>query len=248
MNPTASASNLESRPWGKVRVIPRPPRWPIPRPIQIITEHIDVCTIGHAFTEIPPEVLFGSSPVYIVSDFLIDQSQSTGGGSALVDPIEFDLTTGHMYVYRLTFCGKTVHVKVPPAIDSVEFSAYLGRQKTGVSTPDVFTPLSVQIHFSSLVGDPPTFTYQNFSLTSKSNEAMIFEVEANVTGSFRFSGLSISGLYGVRTIDPGVKSYDPLSYAVPLGVKDPGSDKETFVMFSYQTTAAKDPGRFVILE
>lgn len=85
-------------------------------------------------------------------------------------------------------------------------------------------------------------------MTGKSNEALTFEIEANVTASFQFAALSIWALYGDRTIDPGVKAYDPLSYAVPFGVNDPGGDKETFVIFSYQTTASKDPGRFVTLE
>ena len=69
-------------------------RLPHPSPKgPILSEDIFVCCIGHAFGEVPPTMLPpGAQPIYFVTDFLIDQSQSTGGGSFLADPIQFDLT------------------------------------------------------------------------------------------------------------------------------------------------------------
>jgi hypothetical protein len=57
-------------------------RFPVPIPAfpRIISEEITVSTIGHVFGEIPPEFFATQSPLYLVHDFLPDESQSAGAG------------------------------------------------------------------------------------------------------------------------------------------------------------------------
>ena len=105
-------------------------RFPFPVPVgPILSEDIYVCCIGHAFGQVPPEP--GADPAYFVNDFLVDQSESTGGGSFLADPIQFDLTQSTGYMYRiLASCGKQVKINLPANVTGAYFSAWLGRQET----------------------------------------------------------------------------------------------------------------------
>jgi hypothetical protein len=174
----------------------RPPwirKLPIPVPAGLLTEDLYVCCIGHAFGQIPPETLPpGTQPVYFVTDFLVDQSQSTGGGAKMIDPIQFDLTRSSGYMFQiLAACGKIFHVNLPANVSSANFSAYLGRQQ--INPPSgVFTPLPDQVTFQGLVGAPPTLTYNNFSITQADNSALIFEIEAQVSSSLQFSGINLA--------------------------------------------------------
>lgn len=59
--------------WGK--------RFPIPFLPPILTENITVCSVGHGFGQVTMPPGESQQPIYFVQDFLLDQSQSTGGGS-----------------------------------------------------------------------------------------------------------------------------------------------------------------------
>jgi len=223
-------------------------RLPGPVPVApILTESIYVCSIGHAFGQFPTELLPpGSEPVYFVSDFLVDQSQSTGGGAFLADPIQFDLTktTGYMFSI-LAASGRNFHITVPNNVTGVYFSAYLGRQEINAPS-EVFMPMADQVNFQTLIGMAPMITYNNFSITQADNSAFIFEIEGQVSSSLQFAGINLRANFS-RAVDPGAKWYNPLSYAVPSGTKDIYPKSETFVSFGYQTSDSHDPGRFVTL-
>jgi hypothetical protein len=228
-----------------VHVPPWVRKLPFPVPVEpILGEDLYVCCIGHAFGQIPPEP--GIPPRFFVTDFLVDQSQSTGGGARMADPIQFDLTQSSGYSFNiLAACGKRFHVNLPSNVTNASFSAYLGRQE--INPPSgIFTPLPDQVTFENLVGQSPTITYNNFSITHASNSALFFEIEGQVSSSLQFSGINFSA-YFTRTIDAGAKWYNPLSYAVPFGTKDIYPKSETFVIFGYQTDNSKDPGPFVSL-
>lgn len=228
-----------------------PPSWiikhPIPMPVGLLTEDLYVCCIGHAFGQIPPETQPpGAKPVYFVTDFLVDQSQSTGGGAKMTDPIQFDLTRSSGYTFQLlAACGKLIQVNLPDNVTTANFSAYLGRQQ--INPPSgIFTPLPDQVTFQGLIGAPPALTYNNFSITQADNSAIIFEIEGQVTSSLQFSGINFSAFF-TRTVDAGAKWYSPLSYAVSIGTKNIYPKSETFVCFGYQSDEPRDPGPFVTL-
>src|SRR6516162_5565746 len=105
-------------------------RIPIPLLTEpILSEDIYVCCIGHAFGQAPTDP--GQPPAYFVNDFLVDQSQSTGCGSFMMDPIQFDLTKSKGYMYRVFgACGKKFPVNIPSGVSNAYFSAWLGRQET----------------------------------------------------------------------------------------------------------------------
>jgi hypothetical protein len=245
--PIIEPNVLVSPPW--IRRLPGPvPLAPI------LTESIYVCSIGHAFGQFPTELLPpGSEPVYFVSDFLVDQSQSTGGGAFLADPIQFDLTqsTGYMFSI-LAPSGRNFHITLPDNVSSVYYSAYLGRQEIN-GTSGVFMPTASTgpnwDNFTGLTAPYPPFpaiTYNNFSITQANNSAIILEAEGKIDQSVQFTGINFLANFS-RAVDPGAKWYNPLSYAVPSGTKDIYPKSETFVSFGYQTIDSHDPGRFVTL-
>lgn len=221
--------------WGKVL-----PTLFFPAPT--LSEDLYVCCIGHAFGQLPPFLRGG----YFVHDFLVDQSQSTGGGSFLSDPIQFDLTQSRGYMYRISSsCGKHVQINLPVSVTSAYFSAYLGRQVTN-PTGGFFDTMTAQVSFEGLIGTPPNITYNTFSITDGDNQALTFEIEGEVTSSLQFDGILLYGNFS-RDFDPGAKWYNPLSYAVPFGTKDIYPKSETFVLFGYHTSDPVDPGPFVTL-
>lgn len=233
---------LVRRPWG-TRLGPSPftPAYPLQ------SEDITVHTIGHAFGKVPPAVEPGGKTVYFVNDFLIDQSQSTGGGSFLADPIHFDLTKRSGYRYQiLSHATKHFLVNLPSNVSSIYFSAFLGRIQTNAVQGGSFSSITAQVSFQGLVGTPPNLTYDNFFITQANNQALLFEIEGEITSALQFDAIVIQTAFS-RAFDPGAKSYDPLSYAVPLGTHEIYPKSETFVLFGYQTSDAIDPGPFVTL-
>lgn len=237
MSATLKARGVVNKRWGHIT--------PLPLSGPTLTENLSVYGLGHVFGEVPLEDP-SRPPMYFVSDFLVDQSQSTGGGAFMESPIQFDLTLSQGYAYQIAApSGKRFHVN-PPANVTASFSAWLGRQQIASSLSGFFDPMLAQVSFENLVGTSPTLTYSTFSLTHADNSALLFEVEGETTSSLKFDSLILSAKF-TRAIDPGAKWYRPLSYAVPFGTKDIYPASETFVLFSYQTKNSVDPGPFVTI-
>jgi hypothetical protein len=225
-----------SKVWGK--------RFPIPLLSPILKEDITICSVGHAFGQVEPTE--PQPATYFVHDFLLDQSQSTGGGSALIDPIQFDLTNSAGYEYMLqAACEKRFQIDLPTDVSTIYFSAFLGRQVTTGLTGGVFAQTSAIIQFGDMTGTSPQITYNGFFISKDNSEAILFEIEGELSSSLGFASITIQAQYAPRTFDPGGKWYDPLSYAVPYGTKSIYPDSETFVLFGYNTSHGVDPGRFV---
>src|SRR5215470_2311407 len=207
-------------------------------PVPMLSEDIYVCCIGHAFGQLPD---VRTAPVYVVHDFLVDQSQSTGGGAFLADPIQFDLNLSPGYAYRiLSSCGRHVQINLPANFLRAYFSAWLGRQVTN-PPGGFFDAMTAQVSFQGLIGTPPNLTYSQFFITHTDNSALLFEIEGDVTSSLQFDGIDLRAGFS-RALDPGAKWYNPLSYAVPLGTKDIYPKSETYVLFGYHTSDPVDPG------
>jgi hypothetical protein len=205
-------------------------RIPFPFPlIPILSEDIYVCCVGHSFSRLPNDVLpIDSPPIYIVEDFLVDQSQSTGGGALLADPLQFDLAQSSGYRFRIfAGCSKRFHVTLPNGVGA-NFSAYLGRQDINPPPTSGYGTLTPsQIAFQALTGPSPNLT-GNFIAADTS--ALVFEIDGQVNSSVEFEGIIMSSYFS-RSVGAGAKWYSPLSFAVPLGTKDISPKSETFVSF-----------------
>jgi hypothetical protein len=210
----------------------------------ILTEDLQVCCVGHSFGPKPDGL--GGPAAYYVQDFLVDQSQSTGGGAFMADPIQFDLTRSTGYRYRISAaCGKHFVVNLPAGATNAYFSGYLGRHQ--INPPGgVFAELTPQLSYEGLVGAPPTLTYNEFFITQGDNSALEFDFNGPVTTNFEFKSMALRAHFS-RAFDSGAKWYNPLSGAVPIGAKDIYPKSETFVMFGYDTSNPVDPGPFVSL-
>ncbi len=93
---------------------------------------------------------------------------------------------------------------------------------------------------------PPRATQTAAMGCWNTNHWVQFEENADVTSAFRFSGFTTIGNYPPRTFDPGTKAYIPFSSALPFNL--PGPNAVAFMLFSYQTPNAIDPGPFVFLQ
>jgi hypothetical protein len=222
-------------PFGRRAIVPLGPK---------IIENLVVTSIGHAFGQIPPVV--PGPKLYFVQDFLVDQSQSTGGGAMMQDPLQFDLSAAYGYRYNVTApSGMKFQVKAPPGAEQLSFSAYLGRAWLNMGS-GIFDASAGLTQFVLATGPNPVLTYNTFFITHGNNQALTFEVEASWQ-DFSFSAFATEQTFSPRTQDPGAKWYKPLSYALPLGITSAPPGSETFVLFQCVLTTPVDPGRFVTL-
>jgi hypothetical protein len=249
MTNTLSSDVVVQRPWGVKRV---------PGSVPQNQEEICVRHIGHTWGKSPG--LPGDPIRYFVQDFLIDQSGLSGPQVAkLAETVQFDLTlkTNYKYLVGPAVCrggGGSVKVTIPQnTVGKVYFSAYLGRMVTTGATGGSFMGGTGTVTWLQAGTSTPTISYNGFGITQGNNEALIFDVEGEVSEEFQFGALIMEGEYPARSFDPGQKSYRPLSYADPSGIgplpASMGTTSETFVMFGYNyepsTANPTDPGPFV---
>jgi hypothetical protein len=183
---------------------------------------------------------------YIAQDFLVDQSQSTGGGAMMQDPTQFDLSAAYGYRYSVNAPpGMWLQVKAPPDAVQVGFSAFLGRAWLNLMS-GFFDQFAAVTQFVGSSGPSPILTYNAFFISHGNNQALNFEVEGTWQ-DFWFSSFVTEQSFSPRTEDPGAKWYRPLSYGVPFGVKSAPSEAETFVLFQSVSTTPEDPGPLVTL-
>jgi hypothetical protein len=209
-----------------------------------ITETLLVTSIGHTFGSVPS--IEPGPRQYFVQDFLVDQSQTTGGGAMMQNPLQFDLSVAYGYRYSVNApAGFLFQVKAPPGAVQLSFGAYLGRAWLNL-TPGVFDQSAALTQFVGSSGPGPTLTYNSFFITHGTNQALDFEIEGTWQ-DFTFSSFITEQSFSPRTEDPGAKWYQPLSYAVPFGVPSVPSGSETFVLFQATLTTPVDPGPIVKL-
>lgn len=240
---TAKSAEPTPTPDGYPLITPFGRRSPVPVGPKI-TETLIVTSIGHTFGSIAP---IGHGPTYyFAQDFLVDQSQSTGGGALMQDPMQFDPSAAYGYRYRVNApSGMWFQVKAPPDAMQVSFNACLGRAWLNLMS-GLFDQFAAVTQFMGSSGPSPVLTSNSFFISHGNNQALNFEVEGTCQ-DFSFASFVTEQSFAPRTEDPGAKWYRPLSYAVPYGVKSPPDGSETFVLFQSVSTTPEDPGPFVTL-
>ena len=209
-----------------------------------IVETVFFSKVGHTFGPLPP-FHPNSPPMYIVQDFLLDQTGASGADGKMAGTTQFDLTTSTSYRFNLfpKDRSKRTKVVVPPGAQ-VFMGLNIGRRYVN-AVSDYSDQYTANTFFVNLQGAPPTLSYNSYFIGHNTNHWVHLDVEASVASSFSFIGFTTIGTYPVRTFDPGTKSYIPYSTGLPFNL--PGPNSVPFLVFSYQTSSSTDPGPFVFL-
>jgi hypothetical protein len=209
-------------------------------PAPSIVENVFFTNVGHTFGPLSP-VIPGTPQRYIVQDFLLDQTGTSGADGKMDNLKSFDLTTSTAYRFNVFPRDRSKRIKVAPPEGRAYFGFNIGR-KFFNAVSDVFDIYGAISFFSFASGNNPIFTYNNFFIGRNTNHWVHFVVDAEVT-AFEFFGFTSIGMYPPRSFDPGTKSYQPFSTALPFNL--PGSNGVPFLVFSYVTEKTRDPGPFV---
>jgi len=209
-------------------------------PAPSIVENVFFSAVGHTYGPVAPSVP-GAPQRYIVQDFLLDQTGTSGSDGKMDNLKSFDLTTTTRYRINVFPKDRAKRIKVAPPGGRATFGFNAGR-KFFNAVSDVSDVYSATSFFSFLSGNIPILTYNNFFIGRNTNHWLHFVVDAEVT-PFEFFGFTTIGTYPPRSFDPGTKSYQPFSTALPYNLS--GSYGVPFLVFSYVTDKTSDPGPFV---
>lgn len=218
---------------GKKRVLRKP----------CYLEVVNTTRIGHVFAQLPSNP-WDPGPRYIVSDFILEQTGTSGCNGRMSSTANIDFNAHGCYgIIVQARDRRGQFVVCPPPRASVVMSAYAGRQWVDQSQGDFFDPYPMGLVYDALVGVAPVLGYQYFGITHATNAAVIANFYADLGGAISFRRLAFGGYFPSRNLTPSLAKYKPLSYALPFGI--PGPDSIPFVMFSYTTDSPADPGPFV---
>ncbi len=174
----------------------------LPPPVAI--GPIEVSTIGRTLSmpQLHPFPMFPAS----LRHFLIDQSQSSGGGAALPNvSVNWDTNIQFTVAVRAP-PGQKFLVQVPPG-NSVSFVGFLWWE----STRGGFSPASpVSATFEGLEGVPPDFLGSDAVLSSSHGFFGISEVtSAPTTTDFAFTSVTFAATVLQQTTGNGTENYVP---------------------------------------
>ena len=218
-------------------------RDPLFAPPPFIVETVFFSGVGHTFCPAPS--LPWQPSMYIVQDFLFEQTGVSGSDGQMSNVKNFDLTTATSYRFNVFPRDRAKRIKVvPPAGAQVFFRFQAGRRFVTPAS-DVMDTYVPQSFFMYLAGPTPALSYNQFSIGRNTNHWLQFVVHGDVSSAISFSGFVTIGNYPMRTFDPGLKSYNPYSTALPHCL--PGPNSVPFFLFSYATKNSTDPGPFVFL-
>jgi hypothetical protein len=186
--------------------------------------------IGHEFSSwnlpgIPPPI---PATVY---DFLVDQSQTSGGG-AVLPSVQVNFDTNNQF--ELTIAappGMQFVVQVPPGqaaalVGDLQWDAF----ESGSSSDGATT-----VSFAGLSGTAPDLGPLSAVLSPQHNFFGYNNLYSTpFTNVFSFMSMTLTGTVPSLNVESGTLAYTPESGS-SLG-------------FSYDTTATNDPGPFVTLE
>jgi hypothetical protein len=187
-------------------------------------------SIGHEFFSRYPHGLppFSPSTVY---DFLVDQSQTSGGG-AVLPSVQVDFDTNNQF--ELTIAappGMQFAVNVPPnqsvslVGDLRWIDSYSGSSSDGTTT----------VSFAGLSGTAPDLSSLTAVLSPQHSFFGYNYLYSNpFTNSFSFTSMTLTGTVTSLNLGLGSLAYTP--------------ETDSGLGFSYATTATNDPGPFVTLE
>jgi len=215
---------------------------PLFAPPPFIVETVFFSKVGHTFGAAPSSP--GLPPMYVVQDFLLDQTGASGADGKMSNTTLFDLTTATSFRFNLYPKDRAKRIKVvPPASGPVYMGFNVGRRFVN-AVSDVSDAYPANSFFVNLLGNSPLFSYNVFFIGRNTNHWIQFWVNADVA-EFSFSGFTTIGTYPPRAFDPGVKSYTPFSVTLPFNL--PGPNAVPNLVFSYTTSSSSDPGPFVFL-
>lgn len=213
-------------------------------PAPSIVDNVFFSSVGHTFGPKPsPDP--GMPQQYVVQDFLLDQTGVSGADGKMSTLKYFDLTTTTTYRFNVYPRDRAKRIRVvPPGSVRAYFGLNVGRKFVN-AVSDVEDAYLANSFFASFAGNAPTFNYNTFFIGRNTNHWVQFVVSAEV-GAFEFFGFTTIGAYPPRSFDPGTKSYQPYSTGLPFNL--PGANSVPFLVFSYVTDKATDPGPFVFIK
>jgi len=194
-----------------------------------------VNSIGHYFG---PALAFPGdpNPGNIVIDFLINQTQETGGG-AVLPTVKRNLDNFTSVFHRIQSPdGQSFHVDFPSDATATTLSAYMV-WSTGVA--DSGGSLGFAQTYENLFGPVPTSG--NYSAVGDGNQFFTLTPDVQGVSDMQFSAVTFATAYAPRTTGLGLLTYHPTGFGQPLGT----SRADAYFLFSYLTNATTDPGRFV---
>jgi hypothetical protein len=218
----------------------RPERLLAPPPP--IVETIFFSKVGHTFKKVLQP--FGP-PLYVVQDFLLDQTGTSGADGKMGGLKSFDLTTALSYRVTVRPKDRRRRIKVlPPPTGPVFFGMDVGRRYVNAGS-DYMDQYVSNSFFIGLNGPAPAFSYNAFSIGHNTNHWIKFMLMADVHAAIDFNAFTTFGYYPPRSFDPGLKSYIPFSNSLPVNL--PGPNSVPYLMFSHLTPDSVDPGPCVWL-
>jgi hypothetical protein len=187
-------------------------------------------SIGHEFFSWSlPGILPPIPPT--VDDFLVDQTQTTGGG-AVLPSVQVNFDTNNQFELTIAApAGMQFAVHVPPD-QSVSLVGDLQWDATGGgSSSDGATTVS----FAGLSGTAPDLGSLTAVLSPQHNFFGYNNLYSNpFTNSFSFTSMTLTGTVPSLNLGLGSLTYTP--------------ETDSRLGFSHSTTATNDPGPFVSLE
>lgn len=207
-------------------------------------EFIKLRKVGHTFTKLPKQFPHEAQR-YIVADFILDQTGTSGCLGKMADLISFNLNNYNGYRFSIIPKGYSGIKVSPPINTSAFFLVDLQREQVEVEVSDFYDVMTPSVSFSMLQGTPPILNYNEFFITHATNTSLQFQIEGTFTNTFTFYQLNMKAFYGTRNLLPGTAQYKAESGAFPWGLHGPGPAPN--VQFAYITYDPVDPGPFVSL-
>jgi hypothetical protein len=191
---------------------------------------VHASTIGHTFV-LDPRPIGNDIRRNEVTDLLVDQTQSSGGGGVLPSvSVNWDINNQ----FRLTIAAPPgMKFLVRPPATSVAFRGFLWWQTPGGGGSSLLGPVAVS--FAGLEGTPPEYSSSDAAALSDVHGwfgAVDFR-SGRFTNNLAFTSMTIIGSVVPQHIGLGAQNFTP----------HVGSQ----LALSYTTQEENDPGRFVSL-
>jgi hypothetical protein len=191
---------------------------------------VRVPTIGHSF-KLDPRPIGNDIRRNAVSDYLVDQDQSSGGGGVL-GSASVNWDTKDQFVLTVSAPpGMKFLVKPPPGAEELSFNGFLWweSEQAGVSEPG-----TVAVSFGGLEGTPPDFAPSISALSDSHGFFGFYRARSGVfTNEFAFTSMTLTG-----TVAP---------QHTGLGTRDFVPHRESQLSVTYTTQETNDPGSFVFI-